>query len=160
MIVIAMISQKGGSGKTTLALALTSTHEEAGGVAVVADLDPQGSASAWYRFRSAAPPLVQAVHPPRLWRAVEAFRQAGADLVVVDTAPHASAGALAAAKLADLVLVPCRPSPPALAAIGASLEVAHLANAPLAVVFNGVPVRGSLAAEAAEAVQGNDAASG
>ena len=75
MIVIAMISQKGGSGKTTLALALTSTHEEAGGVAVVADLDPQGSASAWYRFRSVAPPLVQAVHAPRPSRAVEAFRQ-------------------------------------------------------------------------------------
>ena len=66
--------------------------------------------------------------------------------MVVDTVPHASAGALAAAKLADLVLVPCRPSTPDLAAIGASLEVAHLANAPLAVVFNGVPARGSPAA--------------
>ena len=154
---IAMISQKGGSGKTTLALALAVAHEQALGAAVVADLDPQGSAVAWHRFRSVERPLVEAVHPPRLSRAVEAFRKAGAGLVVVDTAPHASAGALAAAKLADLVLVPCRPSTPDLAAIGASLEVAHLANAPLAVVFNGVPARGSLAAEAAEAVQGTGA---
>ena len=157
MIVVAMISQKGGSGKTTLALALAVAHEQAGGVAVVADLDPQGSAAAWHRFRSAGRPLVEPVHPPRLSRALEAFRKAGAGLVVVDTAPHASAGALAAAKVADLVLVPCRPSTPDLAAIGASLEVANLAGAHAAVVLNGAPARGSLAAEAAAAVAGSGA---
>ena len=84
MTVIAMISQKGGSGKTTLALALAVAHEEAGGAAVVADLDPQGSAGAWHRFRSVERPLVEAVHPPRLSRALEAFRKAGAGLVVVE----------------------------------------------------------------------------
>ena len=78
-------------------------------------------------------------------------------LVVIDTAPHASAGALAASKLADLVLVPCRPSAPDLAAIGASLEVATLASAPAAVVLNAVPARGSLAAEAIDAVRSTGA---
>ena len=75
-------------------------------------------------------------------------------LALIDTAPHASAGALAACRLADLVLVPCRPSTPDLAAIGASLEVAALARAEAAVILNAVPPRGSLAAEAAEAVRG------
>ena len=68
MHVIAIISQKGGSGKTTLATALAVAHEEAGGTAAVADLDPQGSSVAWHHFRSGAPPIVAAVHPPRLER--------------------------------------------------------------------------------------------
>ena len=53
-MIIAMISQKGGSGKTTLALALAVAHEEAGGAAVVADLDPQGSAGAPSAVRTEA----------------------------------------------------------------------------------------------------------
>lgn len=154
MNVIALISQKGGSGKTTLAVALAVAHQRAGGSSAVADLDPQGSAVAWHRFRDGEPPLVESVHPPRLSRALNAFRAAGVDLVVIDTAPHASAGALAASKLADLVLVPCRPSAPDLAAISASLEVTTLAAAPAVVLLNAVPPRGSLADEAAGAVRG------
>ena len=157
MHVIAIISQKGGSGKTTLATALAVAHEEAGGTAAVADLDPQGSSVAWHHFRSGAPPIVAAVHPPRLERTLRTFRALGVSLVVIDTAPHASAGALAASKLADLVLVPCRPSTPDLAAIGASLEVATLAAAPAVVVLNAVPPRGLLAAEAVDAVRGTGA---
>ena len=154
MHVIALISQKGGSGKTTLAVALAVAHEAEGGTAAVVDLDPQGSAVAWHHFRSGAPPAVEAVHPPRLSRALTTFRDAGVGLVIIDTAPHASAGALAASRLADLVLVPCRPSTPDLAAIGASLEVAGLADVPAAVILNAVPPRGSLAAEATDAVTG------
>lgn len=154
MNVIALISQKGGSGKTTLAVALAVAHERNGGRAAVADLDPQGSSVAWHDFRSGAPPIVSAIHPPRLQRALQGFRSRGVTLTVIDTAPHASAGALAAARLAQLVLVPCRPSTPDLAAIGASLEVATLAAAPAAVVLNAVPPRGSLAAEARDAVRG------
>ena len=157
MHVIALISQKGGSGKTTLAAALAVAHQQAGGTAAVADLDPQGSAVAWHHFREGTPPAVAAVHPPRLSRALNSFRDAGVDLVVIDTAPHASAGALAASKLADLVLVPCRPSTPDLAAIAATLEVAALAEAPAAVVINAAPPRGSLALEAADAVRGTGA---
>lgn len=157
MNVIALISQKGGSGKTTLATALAVAHQEAGGRAVVADLDPQASSLAWHHLRDGEPPVVAAVHPPRLERTLQGFRNRGLSLVVIDTAPHASAGALAASKLADLVLVPCRPSTPDLAAIGASLEVAALAAAPAAVVLNAVPPRGSLAAEAVDAVRGTGA---
>ena len=154
MNVIALISQKGGSGKTTLAAALAVAHEEDGGTAAVVDLDPQGSSLAWHHFRDGQPPLVAAGHPPRLERALQGFRNHGVSLVVIDTAPRASAGALAAARLADLVLVPCRPSSPDLAAIGATLEVAALAGAEAAVILNAVPPRGSLAAEAAAAVRG------
>ena len=154
MHVIALISRKGGSGKTTLATALAVAHQQEGGRAAIADLDPQGSAVAWHHFRDGEPPHVAAVHPPRLGRSLQTFRSRDVSLALIDTAPHASAGALAACRLADLVLVPCRPSTPDLAAIGASLEVAALARAEAAVILNAVPPRGSLAGEAAEAVRG------
>lgn len=154
MNVIALISQKGGSGKTTLAAALAVAHEADGGTAAVADLDPQGSSLAWHHFRDGEPPIVAAAHAPRLERTLRGFRTRGVSLAVIDTAPHASAGALAASRIADLVLVPCRPSAPDLAAIGATLEVADLAGTDAAVLLNAVPPRGSLAEEAAEAVQG------
>ena len=157
MNVIALVSQKGGSGKTTLATALAVAHERDGGRAAVADLDPQGSSMAWHHFRDGQPPLVTAVHPPRLERTLRTFESRGVTLALIDTAPHASAGALAAARLADLVLVPCRASAPDLAAVGASLEVATLANVRAAVLLNAVPARGTLAAEAAEAVHGTGA---
>ena len=79
---LALISQKGGSGKTTLALALAAAHELAGGQAAVIDLDPQGSATVWGRLREGVPPVVIAAHPPRLARVVEAAVDAGASLVV------------------------------------------------------------------------------
>ena len=132
----------------------TRSRTQDGGTAAVADLALQGPSVAWYHFRSGAPPIVAAVHPPRLDRTLRTFRDRGVTLVVIDTAPHASADALAAAKLADLVLVPCRPSALDLAAIGASLEKATLAAVPAAIVLNAVPPRGSLATEAVDAVRG------
>lgn len=154
MHVLALVSQKGGSGKTTLATALAVAHQNDGGRAAVADLDPQGSSVAWHHFRNGEPPLVAAVHPPRLDRTLRSFRSRGVSLAVIDTAPHASGGGLAASRLADLVLVPCRPSSADLAAIAGSLEVAALASAKAAVLLNAVPPRGSLGAEAEEAIRG------
>ena len=92
MRTIAMVSQKGGSGKTTLAVALAVAHELAGGDSVVIDLDPQGSAGVWSDLRGDDPPVVVAAHPPRLARALEAARSAGASLAVIDMAPREAGG--------------------------------------------------------------------
>jgi chromosome partitioning protein len=74
--------------------------------------------------------------------------------VVIDTAPHSEAAALAAARAADLILIPCRPAILDLHAIGTTIDLARLAGTPATVVLNAVPPRGSLAEEAAEAVSG------
>lgn len=153
MKTIAIVSQKGGSGKTTLAVALATAHELAGGDAVVVDLDPQGSAGTWGELRD-DPPAVVSTHPPHLGRVLEAAREAGASLAVIDTAPREAGGAAEAARRADLVLVPCRPSVPDLAAIPASLDVAARAGTPAAVILNGCPPRGPLTPEATEAARG------
>ena len=158
---LAIISQKGGTGKTTLALALAVAHELEGRTAAVIDLDAQGSAATWGRLRrlrgGESPPVI-AAHSPRLARVIAAAQEAGADLAVIDTAPREAGGAAAVARAADLVLVACRPSAMDLAAMPATLTVVGQAKARVAVVLNGCPPRGSWTAEAADAVRGFGAA--
>ena len=149
---LALISQKGGSGKTTLAVALAAAHERAGGQAAVIDLDPQGSATVWGRLRNGVPPVVTPAHPPRLARVVEVAAGAGASLVVIDTAPREAGGAAEAARLADLVLIPCRPAAVDLAAIPATLATVGAVDA--LAVLNACPPRGPWVAEAADALRG------
>ena len=80
-------------------------------------------------------------------------REHGAALAIIDTAPHAEAAALAAARAADLVLVPCRPSVLDLRAVTASQDIAKLAGTAAAAVLCAIPARGTLAAEAQSALE-------
>lgn len=152
MLTVSLVSQKGGAGKTTLAIGLAVAHELAGGSAVVIDLDPQGSAGLWSDLREADQPVVVAAHAPRLAQVLHAARDEGAGLAIIDTAPHASDAALAAARSSDLTLVPCRASVADLHAIGASLDICRVAQARARVVLNAVPVQGPLAGQAREAM--------
>lgn len=155
MITIAVISQKGGAGKTTLAinLAVAATRDGSVGCALI-DLDPQASAATWGDSRSEPLPEVVSAQANRLERHIEAARKGGMAAVIIDTAPHSESAALAAARAADLILIPCRPAILDLHAIGTTIDLARLAGTPAAVVLNAVPPRGSLADEAAEAVAG------
>ena len=104
MQVIALLSTKGGAGKTALATALAV---EMG--AVVLDLDPQASACRWRDRREAAFPVVTDVAPARLRPTLDAARARRVATVVLDTPPRSETAALEAARAADLVIVPCRP---------------------------------------------------
>lgn len=144
MKVVALISQKGGAGKTTIAQNLAVRAERAGYVTVVLDLDLQASMTKWSERRGEAPPEVipAAQRVDRLSALLESLRERGCDWVFVDTAPNADRAANLAAKAADLVLIPCRPSGLDLDAIGASVDTAAtLANKPSFVVLNACPPR-------------------
>ncbi len=156
-IVMSLVAQKGGVGKTTLAVNLAAQAEREGWRARVLDIDPQGSATAWADEREADRPDVRTCVSRRLERELAEAAEDGTDAVFVDTAPHAEGAALAAARVADLVLVPCRPSLFDLAAAVATLELASIAGAPAAVALNGVPPRGGIAAEARAALGGQGA---
>ena len=108
MLIIAIVSQKGGAGKTTLALNIAVASELADRSAVVVDLDPQASAAAWADSREAEAPVVVSAQAARLAEVLDTAREHGAALTLIDTAPHAEAAALTASRAADLVLVPCR----------------------------------------------------
>jgi len=155
MKIIAVISQKGGAGKTTLAINLAVAAELAGVRSVtLVDLDPQASASVWGDNREALTPRVESAQANRLQQCLDRARADGGGFTVIDTAPHSETAALAAARAADLILIPCRPAVLDLHAIGTTIDLARLAGTPAAVVLNSIPSRGALADEAAEAVAG------
>ena len=152
---IAIVSQKGGAGKTTLALHLAAAAERAGRISLVIDADPQASASQWSEFRQSAPPEVIDSAPPRMAAKITAARDQGAELVVIDTPPHADATASKAVELADLVLIPCRPSAFDLAAMRTTIRLVALLARPAFVVFTAGPPNAPLIyADAREVAEG------
>ena len=154
MPTIAIISQKGGAGKTTLALHLAAAAHDAGRIALVIDTDPQATASQWAAWRQDAPPEVIDSPPPRLAAKIEQARGQGADFVVIDTPPHADSAARAAVEVADLVLIPCRPSAFDLAAIQTTAKLVQLLRKPAFVVFTaGSPNAPRVYQEAGELVE-------
>jgi chromosome partitioning protein len=148
MKVLAVVSQKGGAGKTTLAVHLATCAHLSGQKVALVDLDPQATARRWGDKREEDGPEVVSDHPSRLPTLLEAARTNGADLVVVDTAPNADQAALGAARASDLVLIPCRPAAFDLEAIEATQDLAAIAKKPAFVVLNAAPTRGRLAGEA------------
>lgn len=154
MYTISLISQKGGTGKTTLALNLAIAAQTVGHSVVVVDLDPQASAKGWHDKRSAESPFVISVQAARLAEALGTAESHSAELAVIDTAPHSESTALAAARAADLVLIPCRPGILDLLAIRASADICQLGKASAAAVLNAVPPRGPLGEEASEVISG------
>jgi chromosome partitioning protein len=154
MHTIAVISQKGGAGKTTLALHLAVEAENSGVSTAIVDLDPQASATAWGDSRRKEVPAVVSAQASRLRSVLDAAQLGGAGLAVIDTAPHSESVALAAAREADLILIPCRPAILDLRAISQTVDLARIAGKPAAVVLNAVPPRGPLMGEAVQAVAG------
>ena len=152
MLILTFLSQKGGAGKTTLACAMAVAGENAGRATVLVDLDPQGTATKWAELREAATPVVTPTSPERLAAVLDAAHTAGAQLVVIDTAPQVSEAALEAARAAHMVLIPCRPSAADLSAIGASVELARQAGVPAHAILNAAPVRNPLTEQAREAI--------
>ena len=141
MHTVAILSQKGGTGKTTLALHLAIAAEKVGQLAAVIDLDPQASAAGWKDSRPGETPVVVSVPSTRLPQALQAARDGNADLALIDSAPHSGDVALAAAEAADLVLIPCRAGILDLRAIGATARIVKLAGKRAFVVLNAMPPR-------------------
>ena len=152
MLTIALISQKGGVGKTTLAIHLATAFEAKGHQTLLVDLDPQTSAAEWKDARQAERPYVMAVPPSRLAKTLEAARENGAEVVVLDTAPHSEGTALGAARAADLILVPCQPSIMDLRAMRKTADLLNYLKKPTYAVLNEVAAQGTVADEAARAI--------
>jgi chromosome partitioning protein len=149
MKVVAIISQKGGAGKTTVATLLATAASLAGYRAAIVDLDPQGTAASWGDRRVAEEPEVVSGQAIRLPALVSAAEQNGADFLVIDTAPNADQTASLAARAADVVLIPCRAAAFDLEAIETTLLLSKTAGKPAYVVLNAVPPRSAIGKEAA-----------
>ncbi|MFC7335219.1 AAA family ATPase [Rhodocista pekingensis] len=152
--VLSLISTKGGTGKTTIALNLAVAFRAARKAVVVLDLDPQATATAWSDQREDEDELsVLSCQHGRLQAVLQAARDNRADIVIIDTAPHSEAAALAAAKAADLILMPLRPEIFDLRAMANTVEMIGVAKKQPIAVLNAVPVRGPKVQEARSALE-------
>lgn len=150
MFTIAIIGQKGGSGKTTLAIGLSAVAAEAGQAVALLDLDPQTNAANWKDRRQDENPAVLPTPIGRLRQALEACGASDADLVIIDTPGRQDNTAITAAKAADLVLVPTAAQVFELETLRATREMIAMAGDPPAfLVINKMhPTATSLAEQA------------
>jgi chromosome partitioning protein len=131
MHVIVLASQKGGAGKTTLAAHLAIAAEAAGvGRAVLIDTDPQGSLSAWWNVRESDSPSLAPTTIAELPEKLSSLRAAGFAVAVIDTPPAITDAIRAVVATADLVLIPTRPSPHDLRAVGSTVEIIQAEEKP------------------------------
>lgn len=139
MFTIVIATNKGGSGKTTMAINLAVA---AGEGALLVDLDPQASSVVWGEQRDGEDPGVLGIQGYQLEKVLNSAEDNGAEFVFIDTAPHSETAALAACRNADLVLCPCRPSLADIRALTHTVDLVKLAKAQGVVVFNAVPTAG------------------
>ena len=109
MLVIAVLNQKGGSGKTTIATHLARALQIEGADVLLVDSDPQGSARDWAAVREDQPLTVVGIDRPTIDRDIKNLVRK--DFVIIDGAPQAADLAVSAIKAASFVLIPVQPSP-------------------------------------------------
>ena len=153
MHTIVITSPKGGTGKSTIAghLAVEAERRRAGPVAIV-DTDPQGSLAEWWNAREAQAPLFATVSTDELPARLTALDVHGAQLVIIDTPPAFTPATHKTLAVADLVIVPLRPSPHDLRSVGTILEAVEGQGKPYIFVLNAATPRTTIAVEAVRAL--------
>jgi chromosome partitioning protein len=153
MRVLALASQKGGSGKTTLSGHLAVEAQKSGaGPVVLIDIDPQGSLADWWNEREDDMPAFAQTTVARLASDLEILRQQGFKLAVIDTPPAITMAIQSVIQVAELIVIPTRPSPHDLRAVGATVDLCERAGKPLIFVVNAATPKAKITYEAAVAL--------
>ncbi len=151
--VIVFASQKGGSGKTTLAgyIAVMAEIAGAGPVAVI-DTDPQRSLAQWRYAREDNSLILKVSDVENIAADINELRELGAATIVIDTPPAATSAIGEVVRHADLVCIPTRPSPHDLRAVGATIDIVESHRRPMIFVLNSAAARAKITSEAALAL--------
>jgi chromosome partitioning protein len=141
MKILLLASQKGGAGKSTLARAFAVAALRGGIRTALIDADPQGSVKKWAQRRDAQAPTVLDLDSKGLPQALADAEGRGAELIVVDSPPHDHALVSLAAEHASAIVIPVRPYPDDLEAIGATVKIAQAVGRKGAILINAAPAR-------------------
>ena len=152
-LIVCLLSNKGGSGKTTISTAIAGELHRQKLSGLLIDLDPQGSASRWHQQRDDDEPGVIPAQAHQLPGIVERANEAAADFLIIDTPPHSDSASLAAARVADVILAPARPGLADVAALEFTKDLIAIAKKldSAYVVINAAP-HAAAAAEAKQAI--------
>lgn len=153
MKVIVFASQKGGSGKTTVSAHMAIEAERAGdGPVALIDTDPQGSMAKWWNVREGETPAFAQTSVGNLARDLETLAHHGYRLVIIDTPPAVTSTIAEVITHADLVVLPTRPSPHDLRAVGPTVDIVEMQGKPLVFVVNSATSRARITGETAIAL--------
>ena len=159
MKTIVLASQKGGAGKTTLCGHLGVQASLLGSRVALIDTDPQGSLAEWWNVRESESPAFATASIHSLASDIEQLRQAKFDYVLIDTPPALTETTKGVVDLADLVVIPTRPSPHDLRAVGKTVDIVNECGKRMVFVVNGAANRARITAEAAIALSQHGAVS-
>jgi len=147
---IVLATQKGGSGKTTLAIGLALAALQAGHNVRMIDTDYQGTLAKWQVRRGIAEPVVEIVRGAGLIeRRLHSFDRGGVGLTIIDTASGVSEATMAAIRACDLCMIPARPTIADIEATTATLSIVRSWSKPFAFILNQTPARGQRIGDAA-----------
>ena len=152
MRVISFVSQKGGSGKTTLCFSIGVAAYEAGRKVLMLDLDRQASLRDWYADREAEEPEVDTVELPKLEEALGGLEKLGFDYVFIDTPGKDDPANSKAITLSDFCIIPCRPTPGDMKAIRPTITNVDRVGKPTAFVLTQTPPKSFRVTEAKTAL--------
>lgn len=159
MHTIAVISQKGGAGKTTLTISLAEAAEHRGMKPLIIDLDPQANACKWRDIRDRLgnkpeSPIVISSQPARLGAVLAQAAENGIDITFIDTPPALEHSALEAARVADLILIPVRAQTFDLQTVPNTWELLKLVrDKPIIAILNAIPALGERHEQAQKVLQ-------
>lgn len=153
MHVVAVASQKGGSGKTTLSAHIGVQAELAGaGPVVLVDTDPQGSLADWWNLRESDTPAFAQTSITRLINDLDDLRSRGFRMAIIDTPPAITMAIQAVVAVAEIVVIPTRPSPHDLRALGPTVDLIERSDKPLIFALNAATPRARITSDAAIAL--------
>ena len=150
MKVISFVTQKGGSGKSTLCISLAVAAQEAGRNVCILEMDRQATITEWMQTRTKETPEVAQVAADKLEGVIERLRGADYDFVFIDTPGVDNPGTTSAIRAADLCVVPCRPTPADLRAFKPTLAAIQRLAKEFAFVLNQTPPRSYRVRDTAE----------
>ena len=150
MKAITFVTQKGGSGKSTLCVNLAVAAQETGKSVCILEMDRQATISDWAGLRSAETPEVAQIDATQIESVLHRLRGGRYDYVFIDTPGVDSPGALSAIRAADLCIVPSRPTPADLRAVRVTLAAIYRLEKRFAFVLNQTPARSYRVRDAAE----------
>jgi chromosome partitioning protein len=159
MQTIVLATQKGGAGKSTLAISLALAAIRAGHNVRLIETDTQGTVSNWRRRRPHAAPIVEPIYAAReVEQRLQSLEREGVTVTIVDTAGGITAATVSAIRYADFCLIPTRPSIADIEATAATLSVVRAWRKPFAYVLNQTPIRAAARLAGAENSLSDEAA--